>query len=210
MNNPTKNNLNTSQNSGLSQNTSQNSDPHIISADAQIIRGGNGNIFIDSGCIIHSKAKIIAEGDCSIFIGKYNIIEENVIIRAVPKFNPQSNLKETVTVMIGNFNIFKVGCEIENTNIYHHNVFDYRCKLEEDFIESKIIITPGVKLPKKVPIKSGAIIIDDSTTMPNYNFNEEENVAKVKSLYNLIAPILLKGKTMQLINNMLINPNQAN
>ncbi len=190
--------------------SNENNDPHIISADAQIIRGGSGNIFVDSGCIIHPKAKIIAEADCSIFIGKYNIIEENVIIRSVPKFNPQSNLKETVTLMIGNFNIFKVGCEIENTNIYHHNVFDYRCKLEENYIESKIIITPGVKLPRKVPIKSGAIIIDDCTTMPNYNFNEEENTIKVKALYDLMAPILLKGKTVKLINNMLLTPSQMN
>jgi len=188
----------------MNNSASSNIEPHIISADAQIVRGGNGNIFIDQGCIIHPKAKIIAEGDCSIFIGKFNIIEENVVIRAVPKFNPQSNLKETVTVMIGNFNIFKVGCEIENTNIYHHNVFDYRCKLEENYIESKIIITPGVKLPRKVPIKAGAIIIDDSTTMPNFNFNEEENTIKVKALYSLLTPILLKGKTIQLINNMIV------
>lgn len=185
----------------------QNLDPHIISADAQIIRQGNGNIFIDAGCIIHPKAKIIAEGDCSILIGKYNIIEENVIIRAVPKFNPQSNLKETITVMIGNFNIFKVGCEVENTNIYHHNYFDYRCKLEEDYVESKIIITPGVKVPKRIPIKSDNIYIDEITQMINSNFNETENIAKIKALYNILAPILLKGKTIQYINNMPVSMN---
>jgi carbonic anhydrase/acetyltransferase-like protein (isoleucine patch superfamily) len=192
----------------MNSQTSQNLDPHVISADAQIIRGGNGTIFIDQGCIIHPKAKIIAEGDCSIFIGKYNIIEENVIIRATPKFNPQSNLKENINLMIGNFNIFKVGSEIENATIHHHNFFDYRCKIEENTIEPKCIITPGVKLPRKITIKSGAIIIDDSTTMPNYNFNEEENVAKVKAVYILLAPVLLKGKTVQLINNMLVSGGQ--
>ncbi len=178
--------------------------PHIISADAQIYRGGNGNIIIDAGCIIHPKAKIIAEGDCSITIGKYNIIEENVIIRAVPIFNPQSNLKETFNLNIGYCNIFRVGCEVENSNIQNNNYFDYRCKIDSNFIESKVVVSAGYKLPRRIPIKSNTILFDDSCQSTNSAYNEEENLARIKGLYNLLAPILLSNKTITWKNNVAV------
>ena len=172
-----------------------NQDPPICSMDAQVLIKNKGKISFGYGCIIHPKAKIIAEGDCSIIIGEYNIIEENVIIRAIPKFNPQINLNETITVFIGNYNIFKVGVELENTNIQNHNLFDFRCKLDECYVESKSIITPGVKIPKRTMIKSGSIVLDNQIIVTNNNFNETENVLKVKEMYNLLSVLLSKSKT---------------
>ena len=92
--------------------------------------------------MIHPKAKIIVEGDCSIIFGEYNIIEENVTIKATPRYSALLNNEETVTVYIGNYNYFKVGAYLENTTVENFNEFDYKCHLQDLYVESKSVINP--------------------------------------------------------------------
>lgn len=104
---------------------------------SEIMVGKSGKVSFGLGCVIHPKAKIIVEGDCSIIFREYNIIEENVTIKATPRFSALLNNEETVTVYIGNYNYFKVGAYLENTTVENFNEFDYKCHLQDSYVESK-------------------------------------------------------------------------
>lgn len=182
------------------ENTEVKKDPPLCCKTADIIIRNEGKISFGHGCIVHPRAKIIAEGDCSIIFGEYNIIEENVVIKAAPRFNPLLNITETTTVYIGCYNHFKIGAVIENTSVENYNVIDYRSKSEDAYIESKCIITPGIIVPKRTTVKSGSILLDNQIIVTNGNFIEEEFIKYIKELYKILAILLPKQNTMHNIN----------
>lgn len=176
-----------------------NPDPPLCCKTADIVIN-EGKVSFGHGCIVHPRAKIIIEGDCSIIFGEYNIIEENVVIKAAPKFNHVLNIKETVTVFIGCYNYFKVGCYLENTSVENYNIFDYKCRLEESYVESKSIITPSLNIPRRTTVKSNQIVLDNNIMITNSNFEENEFIKSIKDLYKVLATLLPKQNTMHNIN----------
>ncbi|KAI8076654.1 trimeric LpxA-like protein [Gilbertella persicaria] len=77
-----------------------------------------GEISIGSGTVLHPQCRIIAESG-PIYIGKNNIIEENVVI-----FN-----KNSTPLVIGDDNEFEVGCHVEGTRIGNNNVVEARARI---------------------------------------------------------------------------------
>jgi len=160
--------------------------------NAEIVVSNNGKISFGHGCIVHPKAKIIAEG-CNIIFGEYNIIEENVIIRVKPKSRPELNIVEIPTMYIGCYNHFKVGCVVENSHIENFNIFDYFSKVQDDcFIESKCIITAGTTVPKRTHVKAGTIILDMQIIVTNTNFEEESFKKYISELFRILSVLLPK------------------
>ena len=151
-----------------------------------------GRISFGYGCVIHPKARIIIEGDCSVIFGEYNIIEENVTIKAKPKFNSVIGADEMMEVYIGNYNHFKVGCYLENTLVNDYNIFDYNCHLEDTYVDGKSIITAGTVIEKKATIKEKTIVLNNKLTKNNINFNEEEFINYIKALQNVLSVLLPK------------------
>ena len=143
--------------------------------------------------MIHPKAKIIVEGDCSIIFGEYNIIEENVTIKVTPRYSALLNNEETVTVYIGNYNYFKVGTYLENTTVENFNEFDYKCHLQDLYVESKSVINQGVFLAKGTSVKPNSIMLDNKQIVNNSNFNEIEFTKKIKELHKVRVNLLPKG-----------------
>jgi carbonic anhydrase/acetyltransferase-like protein (isoleucine patch superfamily) len=175
-------------------------DPPLCCKTADIILK-DGKVSFGHGCIVHPKAKIITEGDCSIIFGEYNIIEENVVIKATPKFNPLMNNNETITMYIGCYNHFKVGSYVENTNIQNSNLLDFRCRVVDVYIESRNIINPGVVMPKGSGLKSGSIVLDNNLVVPNQSFSEDEFKNNIVEMYRVLAVLLPKQNTMHNINS---------
>ena len=162
------------------------SDKPLCCQHSEIMVGRSGKVSFGFGCVIHPKAKIIVEGDCSIIFGEYNIIEENVTIKATPRYS-------AVTVYIGNYNYFKVGAYLENTTVENFNEFDYSCHLQDSYVESKSIISAGVALPKGTTVKPNSIMLDNNQIVNNSNFNEIEFTKKIKELHKVLVNLLPKG-----------------
>ena len=97
-----------------------------------------GNIKFGYGCMIHPYSKIITEGGSSIIFGDYNIIEEGVLIKACPKINSKTGKEEPSSIIIGNYNHFKVGAEIINTTVQDYNIIDYSYSFHCLFFPLKI------------------------------------------------------------------------
>ena len=174
-------------------------DPPLCCKHADILTT-QGKVSFGHGCVVHPKAKIIIEGDCSIVLGEYNIIEENVTIKATPKYNPVLNANETITVYIGCYNHFKVGCYLENTSVENCNVFDYKCRLEDSYVESKSIIRAGISVPKRTTVKPNSLFLENNIIVTNSIFNENDFIAAIKELYKLLAVLLPKQNPMHNIN----------
>ena len=175
---------------------SESTDQPLCCKTADIIIKPESKVSFGYGCIVHPKAKIIAEGGCNIIFGEYNIIEENVIIKATPKFDASLNNNVTITVFIGTYNHFKVGCHIENTSVESYNLFEYKCKLEDSYVENKCIITAGIQLPKRATVKNLSIIFDKQIRIENSNFNEPDFIKYIKELYKILAILLPKQNQM--------------
>lgn len=180
---------------------SSNPDPPICCQNADILIKNDGKISFGHGCIIHPKAKIVIEGDCSIIFGEYNIIEENVVIKATPRFSTLLNNTENVTVYIGCYNHFKIGSYVENTSVENYVVFDYKSHVEDSYIESKCIITPRITLPKKSSIKAGSIVLANQIIVQNSNFNENEFIHMMKEMYRKLSILLPKSNKMHNISS---------
>jgi carbonic anhydrase/acetyltransferase-like protein (isoleucine patch superfamily) len=171
----------------------------IICRDAEIIMRNNGNVSFGNGCIVHPKASIIAEDGCNLIFGEYNIIEEHVKIKACPKVNSNNVLTPT-TIYIGNYNHFKVGCILENTHVENFNIIDMRSEANDCMIESKVIITPLVKLPKRSSIKSSSIVLENKLIIYNNNFKEVEFKKYILDLYQLLSQILPQSHSLHSIS----------
>ncbi|KAL9538919.1 hypothetical protein PS6_011411 [Mucor atramentarius] len=77
-----------------------------------------GEISIGAGTVLHPQCRVIAENG-PIYIGKNNIIEENVII-----FN-----KNSTPLVIGDDNEFEVGCYVEGARIGNNNIVESRARI---------------------------------------------------------------------------------
>uniref|UniRef100_A0A7E4VSV6 Dynactin subunit 6 n=1 Tax=Panagrellus redivivus TaxID=6233 RepID=A0A7E4VSV6_PANRE len=85
--------------------------------DAVVIQGAiiEGDVTIGSGTVVHQFATIRAAKGCSIVIGKFNIVEEFVVI--------ENNGPEGSTLEIGNDNTFQARCHISARQIGNNNIF---------------------------------------------------------------------------------------
>lgn len=173
--------------------------PPICCKHADIIIDNDGKVVFGHGCIIHPKVKIIAENGCSINFGDYNIIEENVTIKATSVYNASLNDYEPITVNIGNYNYFKIGCSLINTQVDNCNVFEYRSFFEDCIIESNSIVTAGITLPKTANIKTGSILLNNNIVVSNSTFNEEDHINFITELYKKLAFLLPKQNPLNTI-----------
>ncbi|KAH8551039.1 trimeric LpxA-like protein [Umbelopsis sp. PMI_123] len=77
-----------------------------------------GEITIGAGTVLHPRCRVVAEGGPIIF-GANNIVEENAVI-----FN-----KNTTPLVIGDDNVFEVGCYVEGLSIGNRNIIEARGRL---------------------------------------------------------------------------------
>ncbi|ORZ26156.1 trimeric LpxA-like protein [Absidia repens] len=77
-----------------------------------------GEVSIGAGTVLHPQCRIIAENG-PIYIGKNNIIEENSIV-----FN-----RNAAPLVIGDENVFEVGCYVEGSRIGNNNVIGTRARV---------------------------------------------------------------------------------
>ncbi|KAL8292544.1 hypothetical protein RQP46_001156 [Phenoliferia psychrophenolica] len=86
----------------------------VVVADCDI----RGNITIGPGCILHPRCTILAMSG-PIILGSNCIIEESVVL--------VNRTKQTV--VIGDDNLFQVGCRVEAVSIGSNNTFGARCRV---------------------------------------------------------------------------------
>ena len=145
-----------------------------------------GDVKFGFGCMIHPYAKIIAEEGSSITFGDYNIIEEGVIIKACSKLNPKTKNHESCEINIGNYNHFKIGAYLENTNIDNCNVIDYRAKAVNSYIQSKTVMAPLTQLKEGRVLKESAVFLPQDKLTFNYFFDEAVHEANIKNLVGIL------------------------
>lgn len=78
-----------------------------------------GEISIAAKTVVHPKARIIAENG-PIIIGEGNLIEEQALLW---------NSTPGKSMVIGNFNVFEIGCTSESLRIGNNNVAEAKSKL---------------------------------------------------------------------------------
>ena len=161
--------------------------PETKICKGSIVKGlEEGNIKFGYGCMIHPYSRIITEGGSSIIFGDYNIIEEGVLIKACPKLNPKTGKEEPTSIIIGNYNHFKIGSEIVNTSVQDYNVIDYKAKVVNGFIESKTVIAPLSEVQEGKIIRTGAIVLPKNKLMINSTFEEEVYKNNIKNLVGVL------------------------
>ncbi len=164
----------------------------MASPETKICKGSiitglqEGNIKFGYGCMIHPYAKIITEGGSSIIFGDYNIIEENVLIKACPKINSKTGKEEPTSIYIGNYNHFKIGAHIENTSVQDCNVIDYKAKIVNGFIESKTVMAPMAEIKEGKILRTGAVLLPNNKLMINNTFDEEAFQNNIKNLVGVL------------------------
>ncbi len=145
-----------------------------------------GDVTFGFGCMIHPYAKIIAEEGSKIVFGDYNIIEEGVLIKAGKKVNPKTKKEENCEINIGNYNHFKIGSHVENTNVQNYNIIDYRAKIVNSWIESKTIMAPLSELIDGKILKDNAIILPPNKLGFNNFFEEKVFEDNIKNLVGIL------------------------
>lgn len=151
---------------------------------AEIEAQPNSKISFGYGCIVHPKAKIIIESDCSLTFGEYNIIEENVTIKVARVDNQPKQ------IYIGNYNYFKIGTYLENTTVENYNILDINCSAINSYIESGVVLTPLVKV-KDTLLKGKNIYLSDGN-VDNHNFNEEAFKGRINDMQKILFTKLPK------------------
>ena len=160
----------------------------MASIETKICRNARveGNVKFGFGCMIHPYAKIIAEEGSSITFGDYNIIEEGVIIKACKKINSKTKIEEPCEINIGNYNHFKIGSHVENTNVQNYNIIDYRAKIVNSWIESKTIMAPLSELIDGKILKEGAIFLPQEKLDFNTCFDQNTHETNIKNLVEVL------------------------
>nr|CAG4648376.1 EOG090X0I48 [Moina brachiata]SVE93362.1 EOG090X0I48 [Moina brachiata] len=100
-----------------------------------------GDITIGSRTVIHPRAKILALGG-PIIIGENNIIEEQAQI-----INRCTEDGSTVTMVIGNNNVFEVDCIVETKKIGDNNIVESKA-----FVGAPMILTNGCVIAAKCEV----------------------------------------------------------
>ena len=145
-----------------------------------------GDVTFGFGCMIHPYAKIMAEEGSKIVFGDYNIIEEGVLIKAGKKLNPKTKKEEPSEINIGNYNHFKIGAHVENTNVQNYNIIDYRAKIVNSYIESKTIMAPLSELLDGKILKDRAVILPPNKLGYNTFFDEKIFEDNIKDLVSIL------------------------
>ncbi|GAA6027377.1 hypothetical protein JCM8097_007809 [Rhodosporidiobolus ruineniae] len=109
-----------------------------------------GDITIGSGTILQPKCTIVAAAGPIIF-GQNNIVEENVVI--------VNRHKEPL--IIGDSNLFEVGCRIESPSIGSHNTFGIKSR-----------VSPHVAVGSHCVVGAGCVVLpspfaSSSSTTPS-------------------------------------------
>ena len=160
----------------------------MASIETKICRNARveGNVKFGFGCMIHPYAKILAEEGSSITFGDYNIIEENVTIKACSKLNPKTKNIESSQINIGNYNHFKMGAYLENTSVVNFNIIDYRAKAVNGYIESKTVLAPLSQLREGKILKEGAIFLPQEKLDFNTCFDQNTHETNIKNLVEVL------------------------
>lgn len=107
----------------------------IICEDTKI----QGDVTIGNGTILHPRVSIIAESG-PIIIGEHNLIEEKAII--INKSDIESSCNSSM--VIGDYNVFEVGCRCESIKVGDYNIFETKSKTgRETAISNNCIIGSG-------------------------------------------------------------------
>ena len=170
--------------------------PETMISKGAIVSGiEEGNIKFGRGCMIHPYSRIITEGGSKIMFGDYNIIEEGVLIKACPKLNSKTGKEEPTSISIGDYNHFKIGCEVVNTTVQNYNVIDYKAKITNAFIESKAIVGPCAELKEGKILRTSAIILPNNRLMVNNTFDEEIYKENIKNLVQVLEHLFQQAMT---------------
>ena len=95
-----------------------------------------GEVSIGARTVVHPKATIVAEAG-PIIIGENNLIEEQAVI--INARNPDATNDGVVSVMIiGNSNVFEVGCRSSALKIGDNNVLESKC-----FVGRSVVLSNG-------------------------------------------------------------------
>ncbi|GAA5840644.1 hypothetical protein JCM5353_000259 [Sporobolomyces roseus] len=113
----------------------------VVVADCDL----RGEITIGSGTVLQPRCTILAMSG-PIILGSNNIVEENVVI--------VNRLKQPM--VIGDNNLFEVGCRIESPSIGSNNTFGIRSRVSPHLVvESNCTIGAGcIVLPSPFPLPS--------------------------------------------------------
>ncbi|KPV75378.1 uncharacterized protein RHOBADRAFT_48422 [Rhodotorula graminis WP1] len=114
----------------------------VVVADCDL----RGDITIGSGTVLHPRCTILAVGG-PIILGSNNIVEENAVI--------VNRLKQPMVV--GDNNLFEVGCRIESPSVGDWNTFGIRSRVSP-FVEvgSNCVVGAGcIVLPSPFPDGDG-------------------------------------------------------
>ena len=97
-----------------------------------------GDITISSGCVIHPSSTIIAESG-PIILGENCIVEEYAtILHKIPEDHPLFGSENIPPMVVGNDNIFEVGCTVMSLKIGERNVFE--CK---SYVSPNVTVSNG-------------------------------------------------------------------
>ena len=173
----------------------------MITSETKVSKGAivsgieKGNIKFGMGCMIHPYSRIITEGGNKIIFGDYNIIEEGVLIKACPKLNIKAGKEEPTSIYIGNYNHFKIGCEVVNTSVQDYNVVDYKAKITNGYIESKTILGPCAEVKEGKILRTSAIILPNNRLMVNNTFDEDIFKENIKNLVQILEHLFQLAMT---------------
>ena len=171
----------------------------IVCKDTKVDLLNNGHLSLGYGTILHPKSTLIIDG-CSLIIGEYNIIEENVTIKVCPFYNALLEQYENKTIYIGNFNHFRIGSYLQNTSVENNCLIDYRANLVDCSVESNCIVSPCVELNNKFIVPENKIIFKDYSLRENINFNKENHEKYIKELHALTEKKLKNDKNYLFLN----------
>lgn len=148
-----------------------------------------GQIGFGHGTILHPDCSVRAES-ASIVFGEFNIIEERVrIVNRKPSEN-----SIPAQMMIGSYNLFEVGSQIDHCEIGSYNVFEHRCHIEPNCkIGNSCIITAGVTVPSGSIIPDFTVVYGQGRTMQNQNKSEDTHKLNIRALAEVLVKALQSG-----------------
>jgi len=117
-----------------------------------------GEVSIGARTVVHPKATIIAEAG-PIIIGENNLIEEQAVI--VNARNPDSQINDGVVsvMIIGNNNVFEVGCRSSALKIGDNNVLESKCFVGRSVVLSNgCIVGAGCRVTAEETVEENTVI----------------------------------------------------
>ena len=96
-----------------------------------------GEVSIGARTVVHPKATIVAEAG-PIIIGENNLIEEQAVIINARNPDATSDTGVVSVMIIGNNNVFEVGCRSSALKIGDNNVLESKC-----FVGRSVVLSNG-------------------------------------------------------------------